>query len=157
MLRFIQKSVICFVEQNKWLISIWNATLGWNGLTLPKNIRELLMRVSHVLRVHKNRILIWNELNDHQSKIMRSRHWRSSVRKGVLRNFAKFTEKHLCQSIFFKCRCSFIKKGTLVQVFSCEFYEISKDTFFTKPFSGNCFWVLNYNKLRFLKARCMQI
>ena len=28
-------------------------------------------------------------------------HWRCSVRKGVLRNFAKFTGKHLCQSLFF--------------------------------------------------------
>ena len=29
-------------------------------------------------------------------------HRRYSVRKGVLRKFAKFTEKHLCQSLFFK-------------------------------------------------------
>ena len=28
-------------------------------------------------------------------------HWRCSVRKGVLRNFAKSTGKHLCQSLFF--------------------------------------------------------
>ena len=28
--------------------------------------------------------------------------------------------------------CSFIKKETLAQVFSCEFCEISKNTFFTK-------------------------
>ena len=28
-------------------------------------------------------------------------HQRCSVRKGVLRNFAKFTGKHLCQSLFF--------------------------------------------------------
>ena len=48
-----------------------------------------------------------------------------SVKKGVLRNFAKFTGKHLCQSLF-------IKKETLVQVFSCEFCEISKNTFFTE-------------------------
>ena len=26
--------------------------------------------------------------------------------------------------------CNFIKKYTLAQVFSCEFYEISKNTFF---------------------------
>ena len=26
-----------------------------------------------------------------------------SVRKGVLRNFAKFTRKHLCQSLFLNC------------------------------------------------------
>ena len=31
----------------------------------------------------------------------RSKHRRCSVRKGVLRNFAKFTEKHMCQSLFF--------------------------------------------------------
>ena len=28
--------------------------------------------------------------------------------------------------------CNFIKKGTLVQVLSCEFCEISKNTFFTE-------------------------
>ena len=34
-----------------------------------------------------------------------------------------------------KCRlqaCNFIKKETLPQAFSCEFYEISKSTFFTE-------------------------
>ena len=34
--------------------------------------------------------------------MFRSSHWsRCSVTKGVLRNFAKFTGKHLCQSLFF--------------------------------------------------------
>ena len=47
-------------------------------------------------------------------------------KKGVLRNFAKFTGKHLCQSLFFK---NFFKKETLAQVFSCEFCKISKNTF----------------------------
>ena len=28
--------------------------------------------------------------------------------------------------------CSFIKKETLAQVFSCKFFEISKNTFFTE-------------------------
>ena len=53
------------------------------------------------------------------------------VRKG---NFAKFTGKHLCQSIFLKKAqaCNFIKKETLAQVFSCEFWNISKNTFFTE-------------------------
>ena len=45
------------------------------------------------------------------------------LRKGVLRNFAKFTGKHLCH---------FIKIDTLAQVFSCEFCEISKNTIFTE-------------------------
>ena len=30
----------------------------------------------------------------------KSSHWMCSVRKGVLRNFAKFKGKHLCHSIF---------------------------------------------------------
>ena len=37
-------------------------------------------------------------------------------KKGVLENFAKFTRKHLCQSLFFLFY--FIKKDTLAQVSS---------------------------------------
>ena len=57
-------------------------------------------------------------------------------KEGVLRNFAKFARKHLCQSLFFnkdaglQLVCNFIKKETLAQVLSCEFCEISKNTFF---------------------------
>ena len=57
--------------------------------------------------------------------------------KDVLRNFAKFTGKHLCQRLFLNKVaglrakvCNFIKKKSLAQVFSCEFCEISKNTFF---------------------------
>ena len=35
---------------------------------------------------------------------VRSSHQRCSVGKGVLRSLAKFTGKHLCQSIFFNKR-----------------------------------------------------
>ena len=41
------------------------------------------------------------------------------------RSFAKFTEKHLCQSLFFK-------KEALAQAFSCEICEISENAFFTE-------------------------
>ena len=35
--------------------------------------------------------------------------------------------------------CDFIKKETLAQVFSCEFYEISKNTFFYRtPLMDTC-------------------
>ena len=62
----------------------------------------------------------------------RSSHRRWSVRKGVLRNFAKFTGKYLCRSLLFNNRpqCTILlRKETLAQVFSCEFCEISKHTF----------------------------
>ena len=61
---------------------------------------------------------------------------RCSVRKGVLRNFAKLTGKHLCQSLYFNkvagLDYNFIKIETLAQVFSCEFCKIPKNTFFTE-------------------------
>ena len=58
-------------------------------------------------------------------------------KKGILRNFATFTGKHLCQSLFFNKVaglkvCNFIKIETLAQVFSCKCCVISKDTFFTE-------------------------
>ena len=46
-------------------------------------------------------------------------------KKGSIKNYAKFTGKHLCQSLFFK-------NETLARAFSCEFCEISKNTFFTE-------------------------
>ena len=60
---------------------------------------------------------------------------RCSVRKGFLRNFAKFTEK-ICSrvSFFIKLQaevCNFIKKETLPQVYFSEFCKISKNIFFT--------------------------
>ena len=61
----------------------------------------------------------------------RSSHQMCSLREGVLRNFAKFTGKHLCQSLQAEA-CNFIKKETLAQVFSFEFCEFSKNTFFTE-------------------------
>ena len=54
----------------------------------------------------------------------------------VLKNFAKFTRKHLCQSLLLSkvagVACNFIKKEILTRVFSCEFREISKSTFLTE-------------------------
>ena len=47
-------------------------------------------------------------------------------KKGALRNFAKFTGKHLRQRLFFNK----VKKESLAQVFSCEFCKISKNNFF---------------------------
>ena len=46
-------------------------------------------------------------------------------RKGAIKNFEKFAGKYLRQILFFK-------KEALAQVFSCEFCEISKKTFFCR-------------------------
>ena len=68
----------------------------------------------------------------------RSSHQRCSMKKGILRNFTKFTGKHLAYN--------FMKKEILAQVFSCEFFEISKNTFF-KEHLDDCFW---RDRLQFL-------
>ena len=61
-----------------------------------------------------------------------------SVRKDILRNFAKFTGKHPCQRLFFNevagLRAATLLKEALAQVFSCEFCEISKKNLFTEHF-----------------------
>ena len=61
-------------------------------------------------------------------------------KKGVPRNFTKFAGKHMCQNLFFNKAetCNFIKNETLVQVFSCEFCEISKNTYFIE----HLWWLL---------------
>ena len=59
--------------------------------------------------------------------ICRSSHRRCSIKKDV-KNFAKFTGKHLCRGLFLvSCRTQ--AEEILAQVFSCEFCKISKNTF----------------------------
>ena len=50
--------------------------------------------------------------------------------KGVIKKSAKFTKKHLCQSLFFK-KVAGIE--TLAQVFPCEFGQ-----FLSQFFSSDC-------------------
>ena len=69
--------------------------------------------------------------------MVRNSHPEVLYRKDVLRKVAKFTGKHLHQSLFFTniCRseaCNFIKNETQAQTFSCEFCEIYKFFFFTE-------------------------
>ena len=67
--------------------------------------------------------------------LFKSSHRGCSLRKGVLRNFAKFARKHLCKSLTcaYICLrpqdCNPIKKEALAQVFYCEFCKFSKNTF----------------------------
>ena len=76
----------------------------------------------------------------------RSSHWRCSMGKNVLRNFAKFTGKHLCQSRFFNKvaglrPATLLKKEALAQVFSWEVCKISKNTFYTEHHWATASWM----------------
>ena len=68
-----------------------------------------------------------------------------SCKKGVLKNFTKFTGKQLCQRLFFffffffcasvsffVSASNFVKKETLAQVFFCEFCEIFQNIVFDR-------------------------
>ena len=64
----------------------------------------------------------------------RSSHRRCSLKKCILKKvFAKFNGKHLCQRLYFN-KVAELKavKQRLAQAFSCEFIEISKNTFITE-------------------------
>ena len=76
------------------------------------------------------------------NSINRSNHQRCSIEIGVLENFAKFTGKHLWQNLFFNkvAGLQLIKKETVAQMFSCEFSEIFRNTFFTE----HLWWLLLY-------------
>ena len=60
-------------------------------------------------------------------------------KKGILRNFAKFTGKHLCRSLFLikleASTCNLIKKETLAQVFFVNFAKFLR-TLFLQNTSG---------------------
>ena len=50
------------------------------------------------------------------------------MKRGVSKRFAKFTGKHLCQSLFF----NFIKKETLAHVLFCGFCKRCNNYFLTE-------------------------
>ena len=53
-------------------------------------------------------------LETNEFPYVRSTHWRCSVKKGVFRNFAKFTRKHLCWSLFLN-KVSGLRPTTLLK------------------------------------------
>ena len=54
------------------------------------------------------------------------------MKKGVLKNFLKFTGKHRCQSLFFNkvAGCNVIKKRLNFRCFPVNFAKFFKNTFF---------------------------
>ena len=60
---------------------------------------------------------------------------RGVLEKKVFLEISQNSQENTCARAFFLIKlqgCNFIKKETLTQVFSCEFCEISKNTFSTE-------------------------
>ena len=61
-------------------------------------------------------------------------------KKAVLSNFAIFTGKHQCRSLFLiKLLKRDSIKETPAKVFACEYCEIFKNTYFEKTLANDCF------------------
>ena len=75
----------------------------------PKKMIFILENTAFLLKHHVDR---------HPRKSPRSSHRRCSTRKGVLRNFAKFTGKDLCQSLFFN-KATGLRPATLLGLQLC--------------------------------------
>ena len=75
------------------------------------------------------------------------------MKKGVLKNFTKFTGKYLCQSLFFNkgLKPATLLKKRLAQLFSFKFSQIFKNTFFTEHL-----WTTASVKYTYLFYYCLQ-
>ena len=76
---------------------------------------------------------------------LRSSHQRCSVKKGVLRNFAKFTGKHLCQA----APATLLKKRLWRRCFPVNFAKFLRTPFFAEHLC----WLLLSLILNFRKKR----
>ena len=106
----------------------------WLTITLGLNIRTMIHRGEHLFLATIR---------------YRSSHKGYSVRKSVLQNFAKFTGKYLCQSLFLNK----VAVWGLCE-FSCEVCRSFKKCFSYKTPLGDCFcrYLLDIN----LKCKCIK-
>ena len=134
--RFLKNSKKCSGIGGEGLDAFRNQAASWSQINIPFELKEhsfteMLKDLTN--KPTKKRLLFIQRV---VLALDRSSHRRCSLKKGGLGIFAKFTGKHLCQSLFLiKLQveaCNFIKKEALAQVFFCEFCEISKNTFFTE-------------------------
>ena len=83
-------------RSSKWS-SQGNVCCEVSHLTWPKKQIECLLRLGFLIGKWKVAIFLDNYKCPHTT----SSHQRCYMKKGVLKNFPKFTGKHLCQSFFF--------------------------------------------------------
>ena len=73
------------------------------GYVIVPNLHVTFRRVTYILPIKYG-----------FGTIFKSSQWRCSVRKCVLKNFAKFTGKHLCQSFIFN-KAAGLRPATLLK------------------------------------------
>ena len=114
----------------------------------------MVLKTSLYIAVHFMATFIsWQFLS--KSRSDRSSRPEVFCKNGVLRNFAKFTRKHLCQSLFFNKIAGLrpailLKRDSGTGVFLWVLWNF-EEHLFSQNTSGGCFWLLH------LKRKCASL
>ena len=103
---------------------------------------------NYVLLMSRNRKFVEQKHSSHLS-YCRSSHQRCSIKKGILRNFTKFTGERLCQSLFFNKVAGLHPWKRQKTRFSDVFRKCSPATLLKTRFWYRCFPV---NFVKFLRT-----
>ena len=122
------KTVTCFIHLH-WLKRSNYSTADLNDLRQNQVMDNTNFKKTIFLIKHRC------PLNHRVKQSFRTSHHRCSERKGVLRNFTKFTVKHLCQSLFFN-KVPFLKKRLWHRCFPVNCVK-----FLRTPFCTEHLWV----------------
>ena len=127
---------------------------------LPGGANYFLIKTSDTLMI--NPVIQKKKLNNQKKKLRYSLFWegqkklnhqkqppRCSVKKGIPRNFAKFTGKHLCQRLFFNkvtglWTATLLKRSLWYRCYSMNFAKFQR-TSFSQNTSGRV--LLNHTSL----------
>ena len=110
-------------------------------LPFGKIILIVLFRFQSLAKI--NHVLLVVFLRSSNSRIKNS-HERYSVKNDILKNFAKFTGKHMCNCLFFNKFASlsfqpYFKKRFWYKCFPEKFAKFLRTPFLMNN-SGDCFW-----------------
>ena len=109
--------------------------------TFSNSLNDKEMITSHFFMIKMLRL--WSYNFQKQPHVLWKQR-RYSMKKAVLRNFAKFTGKHLCRSLFFNNvtglrPATLLKKRLWHSYFPVNFAKFLGTPFFRTPL-GDCFW-----------------
>ena len=93
------------------------------------------MKRNSVIHQHLKFVVTWSTVSGQKKKRLLKQCYNKQTievfyKKSVLRNFAKFIEKHLCQNLFIKV----LKKKLWHRCFPVNFAKFLKTPFLTEPF-----------------------
>ena len=91
----------------------------WKGILFSISLIIVsVISYSHIWNKVQKRV--WQHI---RKNVFRSSHQKCSMKKGVLINFAKFTGKHMCQSLFFRKVAGLRLRHRCFPVNFCEIFK----------------------------------